>query len=665
MDAHAMSTSNTPRAIVETPDMGILLSDGCRLSARVWMPEDAASDPVPVILEYLPYRKRDGTCARDALTHPWFAKRGYACLRVDMRGNGDSEGLMEDEYTAQELSDACEVIAWAAAQPWCNGNVGMMGISWGGFNSLQVAALQPPALKAIITLCSTVDRYADDIHYKGGCLLNENLGWGATMWAYSSRAPDPALCEDWRDLWMQRLENEPFLPAVWLRHQNRDAYWQHGSVCEDYSKIKAKTLAIGGWGDSYKNAVPQLVEALPGAKGIVGPWVHKYPHFAVPAPRIGFLQEAERWWARWLKDEPTGVENDPDYTVYLMDGVRPATWYLERAGNWITPEAQNDRIKALHLNGTALADLPGTVSALIASPQHTGGDAGEYCAIWLGPEMPGDQRADDARSATWDTAPLTEDLALSGAPKLTLRLTSDKPLAQVAVRLNHVHPDGASTRITYGVLNLSHRNGFNVPDPLPVGEELEIEVPLDHIAYRVPAGHRLRVAVSNAYWPLLWPMPEAGTLSVSGGSLDLPHVDLPRGDQRVFPDPDAEEPWAIEDIHQGENSRRVITDMKTGEISLEIIDDFGVRRDLVHGLISGSVARELWTIHPDDPLSARGQTHWTEMMERDGIVLRTETFTEMSSDADNFYLAGRIEAYEGEELFYSKDVSETVPRDHR
>ena len=660
-----MSTANTPRAIVETPDMGITLSDGCRLSARVWMPEDAGSDPVPVILEYLPYRKRDGTCARDALTHPWFAKRGYACLRVDMRGNGDSEGVMEDEYSPQELSDACEVIAWAAAQPWCNGNVGMMGISWGGFNSLQVAALQPPALKAIITLCSTVDRYADDIHYKGGCLLNENLGWGATMWAYSSRAPDPMLRKDWRDLWMQRLESEPFLPAVWLRHQNRDAYWQHGSVCEDYAKIKAKTLAIGGWGDSYKNAVPQLVEALPGAKGIVGPWVHKYPHFAVPAPRIGFLQEAERWWARWLKDERTGVENDPDYTVYLMDGVRPATWYLERAGNWITPEARNDRIKALHLNGTSLADLPGSVSALIASPQHTGGDAGEYCAIWLGPEMPGDQCTDDALSATWDTAPLTEDLAISGAPKLTLCLTSDKPLAQVAVRLNHVHPDGASTRITYGVLNLSHRNGFNVPDPLPVGEEVEIEVPLDHIAYRVPAGHRLRVAVSNAYWPLLWPMPEAGTLTVSGGSLDLPHVDLPRGDQRVFPDPDAEEPWAIEEIHKGENSRRVITDMKTGEISLEIIDDFGVRRDLVHGLISGSVARELWTIHPDDPLSARGQTHWTEMMERDGIVLRTETFTEMSSDANNFYLAGRIEAYEGEELFYSKDVSETVPRDHR
>ena len=169
--------------IKELPDMEIFMPDGCRLSARVWMPENAQQHPVPAILEFLPYRKRDGTTARDCLTHPYFAKHGYACIRVDMRGNGDSEGVMEDEYTQQELEDAVATINWLATQNWCSGEVGMMGISWGGFNALQVAALQPKALKAIITLCSTVDRYADDIHYKGGCLLNENLGWGATMWA--------------------------------------------------------------------------------------------------------------------------------------------------------------------------------------------------------------------------------------------------------------------------------------------------------------------------------------------------------------------------------------------------------------------------------------------------------------------------------------------------
>ena len=291
---------------------------------------------------------------------------------------------MTDEYTAQELDDAVAVIHWAASQPWCSGTVGMMGISWGGFNSLQVAALAPEPLKAIITLCSTVDRYADDIHYKGGCLLNENLGWGATMWSYSSRAPDPALRADWREMWVQRLENEPFLPATWLRHQTRDAYWRHGSVCEDYSAIKAKVLAVGGWGDAYKNAVPQIVGNIPAAKGIVGPWVHKYPHFAVPEPRIGFLQEALRWWDRWLKGIETGVEQDLDYRAYLMDGIAPAAWYTERPGHWITGHTgatSHLSQKTLMLTDTGLSTADAPLHQSSSSPAHTGATAGEYCAI--------------------------------------------------------------------------------------------------------------------------------------------------------------------------------------------------------------------------------------------------------------------------------------------
>ena len=184
------------REVIEIEDQPIEMPDGCRLSARIWMPKDAEANPVPLILEHLPYRKRDGTIVRDSITHPWMAGQGYACVRVDMRGNGDSEGLMEDEYTAQELQDACDVIVWATAQPWCSGTAGMMGISWGGFNSLQVAALRPPALKAIITICSTADRFADDIHFKGGCLLGENFAWAANMLSYSSRPPDPALVGD-------------------------------------------------------------------------------------------------------------------------------------------------------------------------------------------------------------------------------------------------------------------------------------------------------------------------------------------------------------------------------------------------------------------------------------------------------------------------------------
>jgi putative CocE/NonD family hydrolase len=660
--------NNALRALTEEPDHPIVMSDGTRLSARLWRPTDADDDPVPLILEFLPYRKRDGTCARDALTHPYFAERGYACARVDMRGNGDSHGLMEDEYTAQELADAVEVIQWAAKQPWCNGNVGMMGISWGGFNSLQVAALAPDALKAIITLCSTVDRFADDIHYKGGCLLNENLGWGATMWSYSSVAPDPALREDWREMWLERLANEPFLPSVWLRHQRRDAYWQHGSVCEDYSKLKAKVLAVGGWGDAYKNAVPQLVEALDGAKGIVGPWVHKYPHFAAPEPRIGFLQEALRWWDHWLKGIDTGVEADPDYRAYLMDGVRPAAWYTERPGRWIAEKngaTTHLPVQTLHLGteGT-LGDAPQAMDADVTSPAHCGAAAGEYCAIWLGPEMPGDQRGDDALSSTFTSAPLDADMDLVGAPRLRLKLSSDKPQAQIAVRLNHIHPDGAATRITYGVLNLSHRTSAAEPTSMPQNANEDITLDLDQIAYRIPAGHRIRVSISTAYWPLIWPAPEAAQLNVTQGSIALPQRPTQGGDEVSFLAPEAAEPWNVEEIRPENHIRRHEIDMVTGIQSLVIEDDFGELRDVDHGLITGSVARERWDIHPDDPLSARGECDWESKLVRDDIVLRTRTQCTMKSDATNFHLTAKIEAWENDMLVYTREESDTIPRDH-
>jgi predicted acyl esterase len=657
-----------PHRVTESPDMAIVLADGTRLSARVWMPEDAGANPVPAILEFLPYRKRDGTVVRDALTHPYLAGHGYACLRVDMRGNGDSEGLMEDEYRAQELSDACEVIAWIAARPWCTGLVGMMGISWGGFNSLQVAALQPPALKAIITLCSTVDRFADDIHYKGGCLLNENLGWGGTMWGYSSRPPDPALRPDWFEMWQARLEAEPFLPAVWLRHQRRDAYWKHGSVCENFGAIDAAVMAVGGWGDSYKNAVAALIEHLEGPiSGIVGPWVHKYPHFAVPLPRIGFLQEALRWWDRWLKGLDTGVEADPACRLYLMDGVRPASWYDHRPGRWIAePGWPSPNVRMIRLDlGSGTLGQGGDFAVTLASPQDCGMDGGEFCAIWLGPEMPGDQRRDDALSACFDSAPMAAT-DIVGAPVLRLRLSSDKPVAQVAVRLNHVHPDGAATRITWGVLNLTHRDSHEHPTELTPGRDYEVEVTLDHIAYRLPEGHRLRVAVSSNYWPMIWPAPEQAVLTLKGGALDLPVRQVTAPEPEVsFAEAEGAHGLRVRAIRPESHARRVEIDQRTGIVSLIIEDDFGEYENQDHGGIAGSVARERWDIHPDDPLSARGRTHWTEVVERGGARLRTEATAEMWSDATTFHLCGRVEAWIGDRRVYARDVAEDIDRDMR
>ena len=650
------------KTIEEIPDMGITLHDGVRLSARVWRPVDTDQHPVPAILEYLPYRKRDGTCARDALTHPYFAKRGYACIRVDLRGNGDSDGFMTDEYTQQELDDAVEVIHWLSKQSWCNGHVGMMGISWGGFNALQTAALNPEPLKAIITLCSTVDRFFDDIHYKGGCLLNENLGWGATMWAYSSRAPDPQLRpDDWRRIWLDRIDQLPFLPSIWLRHQTRDDYWKHGSVCEQYDKITAKVLAIGGWGDAYRNAVPQLVQNLPDAHGVIGPWVHKYPHFAAPEPRMGFLQEALRWWNRWLKNMDNGVEQDSKFRVYILQSSRPSTWYTHRPGRWIATAPETRDFLTLHFSKHQLGD-PKPFKIDVCSPLTTGTSAGEYCALWLGPDMPGDQRTDDALSACFDSQTLPADIAIVGAPKVLLRLTSDSPQGQIAVRLNHVHPDGASYRITYGVLNLAHREDSENPSPVPVGDTLEIVLQLDHIAYCVPKGHRLRLAISTSYWPLIWPSPTVTTLTISAGQIVLPLCRHANQNETELPPPVTEEPMTFEELRKPFHSRKTLVDHATGATTLEIVDDFGKHRDVDHGLISGSTCHEHWTILPDDPCSAQGFCRWTTELEHDETNLRVESYCTMMCDTDAFHLSAKLDAFENDDCQLHKIFIDSIPR---
>ncbi len=661
-----------PRKVRETPNLFITLRDGTKLAARIWMPADADKKPVPAILEYLPYRKRDGTHVRDALTHPYLAGHGYACIRVDMRGNGDSDGLMADEYTQQELDDAVEVIAWLAGQPWCSGAVGMMGISWGGFNGLQVAALQPPALKAIVTLCSTDDRYSDDIHYKGGCLLNENLGWSATMFAYSSRPPDPMLVGDrWRAMWLQRLENEPLLAIPWLEHPHRDAYWKHGSVCEDIGAIQAAVLAVGGWNDAYTNAVPRLVASVQApVKGIIGPWAHKYPHFAVPEPRIGFLQEMLRWWDQWLKGIDTGVTQDPAHRTYIMEPGRPGAAVAQVQGRWVSDEHWPSDIHALqrlHLNANGmLGNVKGSAGkCIVASPQTTGADGGEYCIIWLGPEFPGDQRRDDAGSVCFDSAPLAKDIDIVGATAVQLKLSSDKPLANVAVRLNAVWPDGAVSRLSYGVLNLCHRNSHEKPEALEPGKVYTVRLQLDDVAVKVCRGQRLRISISTSYWPLIWPAPDAPTLTLNLGTsfVDLPvRKNRPNEVAPTFAEPEAAPPVKLTEVRPASNRRDVLIDQKTGEQTLSIVDDFGASTIDEHGLTYGAIGRETYRIRPDDPLSASQECHWTEERSRGDWRVRTETRSALRASKTHWHVSGRLEAYEDDKLVFSRDWDRKIRR---
>ena len=447
------------------------MRDGIRLSARIWLPEDAEQDPVPAIMEYIPYRKDDATAPSDALRHPYFAGHGYASVRVDIRGAGDSEGLLLDEYLQQEHDDALDVIDWLAEQAWCTGSVGMMGFSWGGFNSLQVAALRPPQLKAVISINSADDRYAGDCHYMGGSVLAEDmLSWATTMAAYTARPPDPGVVgEAWRDVWRARLEGCPPYVNAWLSHQLYDEFWKHGSVCEDFSAIACPVFAVGGWHDPYRDTVFHLLENLSVPRlGLIGPWAHGYPDEAHPGPQIGFNQECLRWWDHWLKGRDTGIMDEPVLRAYILDAHRPATFFDEHPGHWVARarmavRAVPRRYCTSGTDGSRRRPTSIAPTLSIAGVQTTGRAAGAWCA-YAGPtELPPDQRPDDAVSLVFDSTPLAEPLEILGLPMVTLELSVDQPLAIVAVRLCDVDPEGASSLITRGVLNLTHRDSREAP----------------------------------------------------------------------------------------------------------------------------------------------------------------------------------------------------------
>ena len=489
--------------------MWIELSDGCRLSARLWLPDEAGADHcVPAILEYLPYRKNDATAAEDASRHPYFAARGFAGVRVDIRGTGDSEGVCLGEYLEQEHADAIEVLAWLAEQDWCTGSVGMIGYSWGGFNGLQVAALRPPQLKAVVSLYAADDRYADDCHYAGGCVLGGDMPkWASWMLAFNARPPDPAAVgPEWRERWLERLESTPSYLPEWLAHQRDDGFWRHGSVAQDYAAISAPVLVVGGWADAYTNAVPRLLENLTcERRGIIGPWGHVFPQRGVPGPAIGFLQEAVRWFEHWLLGTPNGVMDEPMLRAWMQDTLPPADVYAERPGCWVAEGAWPP--PDVHLIDIPVAPTCGGPLVLEAD-QSCGHAAGVWCANGLPHELAIDQSYDDDRSLLFETAVLAEEVEVLGRPVARFTVSFDRPQANLAVRLSAVGQDGASTLLTWGALNMSRREGSETSKPIVPGEAYSVEIALNAIGERIPRGTRLRLGMSTSYWPQLWPSPE-------------------------------------------------------------------------------------------------------------------------------------------------------------
>jgi len=658
--------------------MWIALSDGTRQCARVWMPEDALERPVPAILEYLPYRKDDVHAIEDSTIHPYYAAAGYAAVRVDLRGSGDSDGVLTDEYSAQEHRDALEVIAWIAEQPWCTGAVGMTGISWSGFNSLQVAALRPPALKAIITACSTDDRYDNDVHYLGGVPLGYYLlPWASALMGFNVRAPDPAIVGDrWREMWLERLRGDVDLAGLWLAHQTRDDYWRHGSVCEDYDALQCAVLAVGGWADAYVDAIFRLLANLScPRRGLIGPWGHQWPQYGHPGPQVGFLQEAVRWWDHWLKGADNGVMEGPMLRAWMPEAVRPAPDYAQRPGRWIAettvPVTSTHQLEfALDAEGLASDPQAGTGTPLVhGSGQTVGLDAGAWCAYAAPADMPLDQRRDDALSLSLDSDPMAERIEIFGNPEVRLRVAADRAVAFVVARLCDVWPDGSATLITRGVLNLCHRNGHHRPQTLTPGEPVDVTVSLKSVGYALPAGHRLRLAISTSYWPWLWPSPEPVTLTISTGGASVLRVPVrtPQPADDALPEfGPAEQAPPLEVTWRRERSpsQRVHLDPASGEARYLLSRDFSGARHHPNGLEYGDRDPITMTIREGEPLSARVTVERHIEQGRDDWRVRIDLRSEMTADASDYLVSTSIDAYEGATRVHSRTHIARLPRDH-
>lgn len=664
--------TDLPRKIRELEHVEIPMPDGTKLAARIWMPEGAGAAPVPAILEYIPYRKNDKTLERDAARAPWLAARDYAYVRVDLRGTGESEGLMQDEYTALELADGCDVIAWIADQDWCDGGVGIVGISWGGFNGLQLAALRPPALKAVVTICSTDDRYADDIHYMGGVPLCDQLSWASVMFGINTLPPDPKhVGARWREMWHKRLDESGLWLETWLGHQTRDDFWKHGSVCENWDDIQVPVYAVSGWADGYCNAVFRLVENLRSpAKGIVGPWSHKYPHQGKPGPAIDWLTEETRWWDHWMKGRDTGIMDEPSLRLFLQEHAEPRSHYATREGHWIGEPAWPSpnvarRPFALGADGSLGGDGGGDAVS-VCSPLWVGFNGGKWCSYAHPGDQPVDQRRDDAGSLVFQTAPLEADLHLVGDARLRLRCRVDRPVAQIAARLVDVAPDGAATRVSYGLLNLCHRDGHETPAAVVPGQDMTVELSFKHVAQTLRAGHRLRLSLSTSYFPIAWPAPEPVTLTVLPGESEL-FLPLRDGDGPHLPEfapPRAGAPLELS-VHTPPRSEwRVTEDHDTGRITVEVRDHEGAATIVPQQFFHSAEGRERYSILPSDPASAEGEVTWVHEMSRDGWSVRTETHTRMACDSDAYHIVATLRAWEGDTLAREHDWSVSVPRNH-
>lgn len=645
----------------------IELRDGRRLSARLWLPDRALEPRSPVVWEYIPYRKRDLYRSHDDLWGRELAQYGIAYARVDAAGSGDSQGMLLDEYLDQELNDGVEVIGWLSRQPWSNGSVGMRGISWGGINTLEVAALAPPQLKAIMPMCCTDTRYTGDAHYIGGALGLTDLQWGVQFKAVMAMPPDPAVVgAHWRDEWRQRLDAAPAILEKWLSHQRNDAFWRHGSVSTDYARIKCPVYIVDGWVDTYVNTVPRILAGVTAPrKALIGAWAHNYPESASPGPSLEWTFEEVRWWKHWLAGEPTGIMNEPMLRAYMPYRTCSEVYPANTPGRWIAEAAwpsAHIRGRTWYLDEGRLAVASGARSEV----RYVGDRiVGLRKPEWLPfpPEgLPGEQTPDDRKSLLFDSEPLRADLEILGRPVARIRVAADQPVAKIALRLCELKPDGKSWLVTYGLLNLTHRHGDETPAPLTPGEAYDVTVDLSFIAHRFAAGSRIRLAVSESLWPLVWPSPKVATLTLTHGasSLELPV----RAASRDPSFPIAQKPPETR-APAGRTPLRVSGPDPDGWY--EILDDpepFSYTVADTGTVISGAMGiKERLRIKEGDPNSCVWQGERSGGFSRGDWNCTVYSSFRLTSSPEAFFIEETLRAMEGEKIIFERENKASVPRD--
>jgi hypothetical protein len=535
------------------------MSDGGYLSAHLFMPD--APGPFPAVFDYYPYRKDDAS-AGNLRYHHYLAQRGFVGIRIDVRGTGGSTGVALDEYSLQEHLDGVEAIAWIAAQPWCNGNVGMFGSSYGGFNSLQVAMHRPPALKAICPMYFTDNRYTDDCHYKGGAMqMLYDIGtYGLGMVVMNALPPYPeGAGEQWADIWEEHLKNEPWI-LRWLENQIYNDYWKHGSLCEDYSAIQCAVYLIGGWRDGYTNCNLRVFEHLRCPKKvIIGPWLHIAPDVGLPGPKIDHLYEMVRFYDYWLKGIDNGIMEEPPVTIYVQkfdppEAERPMTsGFWRHEPGW--PLARV-RQQALYLaeSGTLQATSPAAEQTGQYIYNPTVGTTFGMFSAGSPLVLPMDQRLEDAYTLNWTSPPLTAPLEILGHPQARLSVTATTDIATITIRLIDVAPNGAAALVTKGILNLTHRESHEMPSSIAPGQIYEVTIPLDATSWLFEPDHAIRFSVAGADFPNSWPSPKpyVGTIYYGGqhaSALLLPAVNP---QEPVLPEPQLQPPTPFEPTVQSQ-----------------------------------------------------------------------------------------------------------------